>query len=67
MFAKLYLEDVEFEFISLSPDVMDNTGKIINHPGTESKVKYKVLVKYDGLEKQFDYSSVLNALTFKIK
>lgn len=65
MFARLYLEDVEFSFISLNPSVMDNTGKVINHPGDESVVNYKVLVTYDNLTKQFDYSSILDALSFK--
>lgn len=64
MFARLYLEDVDFSFISLNPSVMDNTGKVINHPGNESVINYKVLVTYDGLQKQYDFSSVLDALNF---
>lgn len=67
MFARLYLGEVEFEFISLSPEIMDNTGKITKHSGSESVVNYKVKVIYDGLEKEFNYSSILDALTFKIR
>lgn len=58
-FALNYLEGVSFEWLSLSPTIMDNTGKIINHPLTETKVSYKVRVTYDGVTKDYDYTATL--------
>ncbi len=38
---------------------MDNEGTIINHPGDETKVKYKVIVTYNGVSKEYEYESLL--------
>ena len=61
-FAKTRLNGVTFKWTSLSPDIMDDTGKIINHPGKQTVVKYKVEVSYNGETKTFEFSSILNAL-----
>lgn len=61
-FAKTRLNGVTFKWTSLSPEIMDDTGKIINHPGNETVVKYKVDVTYNGETKTFEFSSILNAL-----
>ena len=61
-FAKTKLNGVTFKWTSLSPEIMDDTGKIFNHPGTETVVKYKVEVTYNGETKTFEFSSILNAL-----
>ncbi len=61
-FAKTRLKDVTFKWTSLSPDIMDDTGKVFNHPGNETTVKYKVDVTYNGETKTFEFTSILNAL-----
>lgn len=61
-FGKTTLKDVNFKWTSLSPDIMDNTGKIINHPGNETKVKYKVEVTYKDSTKVFEFESILDEL-----
>lgn len=58
-FAQTELKGVSFEWISLNPDIMDNGGTIINHPGDETKVKYKVIVTYNGVSKEYEYESLL--------
>ena len=60
--GKTTLKDVNFKWTSLSPDIMDNTGKIINHPGNETKVKYKVEVTYKDSTKVFEFESILDEL-----
>lgn len=59
MFAQTELKDVHFEWTSLSPEIMDDKGRIINHPGNETTVNYKVKVTYDGVTKEYTYSSKL--------
>ena len=61
-FAKTRLNGVIFKWTSLNPEIMDDTGKIINHPGNEAVVKYKVDVTYQGETKTFEFSSILNEL-----
>jgi len=61
-FAKTRLNGVTFKWTSLNPEIMDDTGKIINHPGNETVVKYKVDVTYQGETKTFEFSSILNEL-----
>lgn len=58
-FARTQLQGVKFEFISLTPEYLDNTGKIIKNPNTSPIVKYKVIVEVDGVKKEFTYESKL--------
>lgn len=61
-FGKTTLKDVNFKWTSLNPDIMDDTGKIINHPGNETKVKYKVEITYKDETRVFEFESVLDEL-----
>lgn len=58
-YALTELKDVKFTFVSLTPEYLDNTGKIINNPNTEPMVEYKVICEYNGETKTFNYKSKL--------
>ena len=58
-YALTELKDVKFTFVSLTPEYLDNTGKIINNPNTEPIVEYKVICEYNGEIKTFNYKSKL--------
>lgn len=57
-------KDIAFEFKSLTPNIMNDYGEIINHPGVDSIVSYEVKVTYEGETRTFEYSSFVDALTF---
>lgn len=61
-YGKTVLKDVTFKWTSLSPDILDNEGHIINHPKEETTVKYKVEVTYMGTTKTFEFTSKVDAL-----
>lgn len=58
-FAQTELKDVSFEFISLNKDILDDNGKIINHPGDEKIISYKVVARYNGIVKEYIYEAKL--------
>lgn len=58
-FAKSNLQGVNFEWKSLSPSILDNTGKVYNHPGIATDVQYQVTVTYEGVSRTFTYTSKL--------
>ena len=59
VFAQTELQDVHFEWESLNPEIMDDTGAIINHPGNETEVSYKVKVTYNGETREYTYTSTV--------
>lgn len=61
-FLQTELNEVSFKWTSLTPDIMDNTGKIINHPGSEAKVKYQVEVTYNNETRIYEFESTLDEL-----
>lgn len=61
-FLQTELNEVSFKWTSLTPDIMDDTGKIINHTGSEAKVKYQVEVTYNNETRIFEFESTLNEL-----
>lgn len=61
-YGKTVLKDVTFKWTSLSPDILDNEGHIINHPREETIVKYKVDVTYQGETRTFEFSSIVDSL-----
>ena len=63
-FAILNLSGVEFVWESLSPEIMDNTGKIIGHPGQAREIVYKAKVTVEGVTKEFTFTSTVKQLTF---
>ena len=60
-FMKTQLKGIEFEYKSLSPDVMDDEGKIIVKDGIARTVSYKVKVNGEGISKEYEFSSTINA------
>ena len=63
-FALYNLEGVNFTWESLNPSVLDHTGKVINHPGPDTRVNYKVTVEISGEQRIYEYSTLLKGLTF---
>ena len=59
-FAKTELQGVEFEWTSLTPDIMDNTGKVIKQISVGTTVSYKVKVTYNGEVQEFTYQSKMS-------
>lgn len=58
-FAQTQLKGVKFVWKSLSPDILNNEGKVIFHPGVEKEVEYEVLVTMEDETKTFKFSSTL--------
>ena len=58
-FMKTELKGVKFEWTSLTPDLMDNTGKVINKISVGTTVSYKVKVTYEGESKEFTFQSTM--------
>ncbi len=60
-FAIKNLQGVDFVWESLTPEILDNTGKIISHPGTQTTVSYRVTVTYDSGSNVYEHTSTLLA------
>ena len=58
-FARTQLNGVEFEWTSLNPDIMDNTGTVINNPKVDTEIGYKVKVTFNGEAREYTYTSLL--------
>lgn len=63
-FAIKNLQGVDFTWESLNPMIMDNNGKIINHPGSMQSIGYKVTVTYNGESRVYEFNSIIDGLTF---
>ncbi|MDD2492635.1 MAG: N-acetylmuramoyl-L-alanine amidase [Bacilli bacterium] len=59
LFAQKELQDVVFHWQSLTPEIMDNQGKIIDHPGPATKISYQVEVEYNHTKKSYSFTSLL--------
>jgi len=51
--------DVDFVWESLSKNIMDDTGRVHNHPGIETNVSFKVVVTYKGVTKTYTHTATL--------
>jgi len=51
--------DVQFIWESLSKNIMDDTGRVFNHPGIETNVSFKVTVTYNNETKEYTHTSAL--------
>jgi hypothetical protein len=58
-FMKTELKGVKFEWTSLTPDLMDNTGKVVTKISVGTTVSYKVKVTYEGESKEFTFQSTM--------
>ena len=53
------LKGVSFEWTSLTPDIMDNEGRILDKQPNNTTVSYKVKATLNGTSKEYTFSSVL--------
>ncbi|HBP26184.1 MAG TPA: hypothetical protein DD618_04460 [Acholeplasmatales bacterium] len=60
-FAIKNLQGADFVWESLTPEILDNTGKIISHPGAQTTVSYKVTVTIDSVSNVYEHTSTLLA------
>ena len=49
------------------PEILDDEGKVINHPGVETTINYQVEVNFAGEKRSFTYASTLLARVKIIK
>ena len=62
-YARTELKGVQFEWKSLTPDIMDDLGRVSDdRPKSVVVVSYEVKVSYNGEEKTYTFSSSLNKL-----
>lgn len=55
------LEGVTFEWTSLTPELMDNEGRLLGKYDFGTTVSYKVKVTYNGVSKEYTFSSILKS------
>lgn len=60
-FAKTELADVTFEWTSLVPDILDNTGHVLKSDGNQFDISYKVKCTVDGESFEKEYTSTIMA------
>lgn len=60
-FMMTELKGATFEWTSLTPDILDNEGRIIGKQAFGTTVSYKVKVTYNGTSKEYTFSSVLKS------
>lgn len=60
-FGKTQLQDVKFSYKSLTPELLDDTGKVLNRDMNAKTLKYKVSVSYNDYTKEVEYTSNLLA------
>lgn len=53
------LKGATLEWTSLTPDIMDNEGRVIGKQPSGTTLSYKVKVTYEGTSKEYTFSSVL--------
>ena len=58
-FAKTELDGVSFEWTSLSPDILDNTGHVLKNDGKQFDISYKVKCTVDGESFEKEYTSTI--------
>ena len=61
-YAQKYLSDVEFVWTSLSPDIIDDEGRIVSRLGLPREVKYQVEVKFQEQVRTYFFKSKLQDL-----
>lgn len=61
-FAQTNLAGVTFVWKSLSPEVLSDDGKVINHPGQSVEVSYEVSVTFQNETRIFHFNSTLKNL-----
>ncbi len=57
------LADVDFEFISLNPEFLDNEGYVVKHPKQDMVVTYEVEVTHNGEIRRYQYKTKIKKLS----
>lgn len=60
-FGKTQLQDVNFSYKSLTPELLDDTGKVLNKDMKAKTLKYEINVSYKDYTKKVEYTSNLLA------
>ena len=60
-FGKTQLQDVNFSYKSLTPELLDDTGKVLNKDMKAKTLKYEINVSYKDYTKKVQYTSNLLA------
>lgn len=60
-YGRQNLKGVEFEWKSLSPTILDDTGKVFNHPGPATQVSFEVKVTYNNETRTYTHTANLQA------
>lgn len=58
-FAKTELQGVDFEWTSLCPEILDDTGHILQNNGSAFQISYKVKYTIDGVSKEKEFTSTI--------
>ncbi|MBQ6817919.1 MAG: N-acetylmuramoyl-L-alanine amidase [Bacilli bacterium] len=57
------LKEYQIKFVSLTPEYLDNSGKVIKHKD-DMIIKYKVIVTKGNKTKEYEFESKLEKITF---
>ena len=60
-FAMTQLTDCQIEYKSLSPDIMDDTGKILKKVDNNTVINYEIKITYGGETKTYTKQAVVNS------
>lgn len=61
-FGRKYLDDVNFVYEASGNYFDPKTGVVLNHPGPSTVVNYKVKATYQGVTKEFSFTTTLEAV-----
>jgi len=61
-FGRKYLDDVSFVYEASGNYFDPKTGVVLNHPGPSTVVNYKVKATYQGVTKEFKFTTTLEAV-----
>ena len=54
--------DYEIEFVSNNPDIVDNTGRVVNQPTDTTCVTYTVTITKDGASETITLASIIQGI-----
>lgn len=60
-FGKTQLQDVKFSYKSLTPELLDDTGKVLNRDKNAKTLKYEITATYNDYSNKVEYISNLLA------
>lgn len=57
-----YFNGIDIKYESNNPDILSNEGKILKAVNSDTKVSYKVIVKYGDIEKTYEKSTIIKPI-----